>query len=79
MSLSPLSNEILHATLNAYSLNKTVTLKAEFDYQLFEQQESARQIQLQKDLRFREQVAQSIFGCTGFSAPVVYDTIMSNK
>ena len=62
-SLLPVSVEVIKAELKKYSLNKAEALKTEFEYRLFEQKESMRQIQLLKDIRFREQIAFSIFNC----------------
>ena len=62
-SLSPLTEAELKAALKIYSLNKTKELNTEFEYQLFEQQEVLRQLQLRKDQQFREKVAESIFSC----------------
>jgi hypothetical protein len=61
--VSPISQEDLSKAMNEYSINKRISFRAEFEYQLFEQQEMIRQIKLRKDLQFREQVAESIFHC----------------
>ncbi len=62
-SLSTITDNALRMSLNTYSFSKTKSLNSEFEYQLFEQQEVMRQIQLQKDLDFREQVSAAIFKC----------------
>lgn len=62
-TLSPLSDEVLRTALKNYSHNKKKELRSEFEYQLFAQSETLRQIQLQKNLEFRVQVAVSIFSC----------------
>ena len=63
-TLSPLSDEVLRKMLKNYSHNKKRELRSEFEYQLFTQSETFRQIQLQKNLEFRVQVAASIFSCS---------------
>ncbi len=68
-SLSPLNEVELKAALKIYSLNKTKELQTEFEYQLFQQQEALRQLQLLKDQQFREKIAASIFSCN-FSSPM---------
>jgi hypothetical protein len=62
-SLSPINEAALKTQLKGYTLNKENGLKTAFEYQLFEQQEALRQVLLQKDIQFREQVAASIFNC----------------
>jgi hypothetical protein len=73
--LSPVSNNMLQKSLQEYSVNRTKDLQSEFEYQLSEQEESIRQLQLQKDLQFREQVAAAIFKCGREGA--VPDTVPS--
>ncbi len=68
-SLSALTEAELNAALKIYALNKTKELQTEFEYQLFEQQEMLRQLQLRKDQEFREKVAASIFNCAN-TAPL---------
>ena len=62
-SLLPVSEAAIKAELKRYSVNKAEELMTEFDYRLFEQKQALRQIQLEKDITFREQVARSIFNC----------------
>lgn len=69
-SLSPLTEAELNTALKIYALNKAEELTTEFEYQLFEQQEMLRQLQLQKDQQFREKVAKSIFNCYDVTPPM---------
>ena len=62
-TLLPVSETAIMAELKKYDLNKAEELKTEFKYRMFEQKENMRQIQLEKDITFREQVARSIFNC----------------
>ncbi|GAB2812011.1 anti-sigma factor family protein [Ferruginibacter profundus] len=63
LTVLPVTDEALRKSLNTYSLSKGNALKNDFDYQLFEQQETIRQVQLQKDMEFRDKIAASIFTC----------------
>jgi hypothetical protein len=62
-SLYPLTEAELKDVLKIYSFYKTKELNTEFEYQLFQQKEVLRQLQLQKDNQFREKIALSIFSC----------------
>ena len=62
-TLIPITNAAIIKTLDKYSINKAIEIKTEFEHRLFEQKETLRQIQLQKDKAFRENVAKSIFSC----------------
>lgn len=57
-------------------IEKSSVMKTEFEYRLFEQKETLRQIQLQKDLKFREIVGKSIFSCFN---QIKIDTVVSVK
>jgi hypothetical protein len=61
--LAMVDNKKLSKILKEYSITKTKELRAEFEYQLFEQQEVARQVQIQKNSEFRDLIASSIFAC----------------
>ncbi len=63
LSLTAMTNAAITKTLEKYSLNKSGEIRTAFEYSLFEQKETLRQIQLQKDRMFREKVAKSIFSC----------------
>ena len=63
LSLAPVTDTALRIAVNKYSVSKTTALITDFEYQLFEQQETIRQVQLQKDVEFRQKIAQSIFNC----------------
>jgi len=65
LGVLPVTDEALRKSLSTYSLSKSKALKNDFEYQLFEQQETIRLVQLQKDMAFREKIAQSIFACAG--------------
>ncbi|WP_462252484.1 hypothetical protein [Ferruginibacter sp.] len=67
--LSPLTEAELKAALKIYSFSKVKELNTEFEYQLFQQQEVLRQLQLRKDQQFREKVAESIFSCYDVAPP----------
>jgi len=73
-SLSPLSNEQVKAALEAYSFNKGKEIITEFEYRLFEQEETLRQLQLIKDRQFREKIAASIYNCSN-TTPVTVEAI----
>ena len=62
-TLSATSNKEINDVLQIYSVNKSTALKSEFEYRLFEQQEMLRQVQLRKDMDFREKIAAAIFKC----------------
>jgi hypothetical protein len=62
-NLSLSTDEGIRASLQNYSPNKAKELNTEFEYRLFEQKEILRQLQVQKNLQFRMQVAISIFSC----------------
>lgn len=62
-SLSSIPEKELKGMLQNYSGQKSDELKTEFEYQLFNQQEIMRQVQLRKDYEFREKVAAAIFSC----------------
>ena len=53
----------MNDALQIYSGNKSMAVKSEFEYRLFEQQEILRQVQLRKDMELREQIAAAIFKC----------------
>lgn len=53
----------LRTLTSEYAVVKQQDLKAEWESQLFEQQEAIRQIQVSMDREFRLQVAASIFSC----------------
>jgi len=72
--LSAISDVELRAELRRYPLNKGTELRTEFEYQLFEQQETARRLQYMKDVEFRAKVAASIFDCGEASTPVVIES-----
>lgn len=74
-TLSGVSQEGLAAVLKMYSINRGTELKTEFAYQLFEQQEIIRQVQVRKDQAFREQVAAAIFKCLEGDRQAVYDAM----
>jgi hypothetical protein len=57
------SNEQVINTFKKYSIDKATEIKTEFEYQLFKQKETLRQIQLKKYMEFREKVGRSIFSC----------------
>jgi len=63
VGLSSVSEKDLKGILQKYSGQKSNELRTEFEYQLFEQQEIMRQIQLRKDHEFREKIAAAIFSC----------------
>lgn len=67
-TLLPVSDAGVKAELKKYTLHKAVQLKTEFEYRLFEQKEMLRQIRVQQDMQFREQVASSIFNCEAATA-----------
>ena len=62
-SLTSITEKELKGHLQKYSGEKSNELKTEFEYQLFEQQEIMRYVQLRKDDEFREKIAVSIFSC----------------
>jgi hypothetical protein len=63
--LSPISENELKVLLKKYSTSKSKEFKTELEYQLFEQQEMIREIQLRKEQEFRWKVMASIFHCEG--------------
>lgn len=63
VDLSSVSNEELKTMLEQYSASKQRSLQEEWNYQLFEQQEAERQVQVRMDMDFRSQVAAAIFKC----------------
>jgi hypothetical protein len=62
--LSPVTENELKEILKNYSGNKPEELKTELEYRLFEQQEVIRQVQLRKDIEFRQIIEDAIFNCT---------------
>ncbi|MGG9962802.1 anti-sigma factor family protein [Ferruginibacter sp. SUN106] len=65
LSVFPVTDVALRKSLSTYSLSKSEALKKDVNYQLFEQQETIRLVQLQKDMEFREKIAAAIFTCGG--------------
>ena len=63
VGLSSVSEKELKGILQKYSGQKSNEIRTEFEYQLFEQQEIMRQVQLRKDYEFREKIAAAIFSC----------------
>jgi hypothetical protein len=76
-NLLPVTDDAFHAALNNYSLSKNKAFKIEMDYRLFEQMEVERQVQLQKEMQFREKIAASIFNC--LSMPVMDSAASKGK
>ena len=68
--LAPVTEDALRNELRSYPLDKSPSFQSQFEYQLFEQQEAARQLALRKEEEFRDKVARSIFNCFGESRPV---------
>lgn len=68
--LNAISEPALQQRLNIYQGGKNKVLQQEAAYQIFVRQELMRQVQLQKDLEFRQQVLAAIFKCAR-SAPAV--------
>ena len=62
-SLAEISEDKLTVALNALSPGKEKEFRSEFQFRFFEQKEALRQVQLQKDMEFREQVKRSVFKC----------------
>jgi hypothetical protein len=62
-TLEATDEKALRTALSVYTVGKNTALQKELAYQLFEQQEIIRQLQVQKDKTFREQVAGAIFKC----------------
>jgi len=75
-ALSRVSPRELSAIVKTYSISRSTELNTEFAYQLFEQQENLRHVQVRKDQAFREQVAAAIFKCLEGDRQEVYDDIM---
>ena len=63
-----INNTELQEQLNIYTAPKATVLRTEFDFQIQEIQETSRQLLLQKDLQFRDQIARVIFKCGRDSA-----------
>lgn len=61
--LTAYSKEALQAALKSYSTIKATELNNDVEYQLFSLKEIERQVQLRKEIAFREQIASSIFTC----------------
>ena len=76
--LSPISENELKGLLKKYSASKSKDLKTELEYQLFEQQEIKKEMQLRKDEDFRESIAATIFGCGEGWRYRIYDSLDSN-
>ncbi|MBL7747632.1 MAG: hypothetical protein JNM19_09420, partial [Chitinophagaceae bacterium] len=74
-ALSRVSPGELSAIVKTYSISRSTELNKEFAYQLFEQQENLRQVQVRKDQAFREQVAAAIFKCLEGDRAAVYDAM----
>lgn len=62
-TLTAISEEELKSVLRSYKGSQQSNLDTEWEYQLFEQQEEIRQVQVRKDVEFRRQVAMAIFKC----------------
>jgi hypothetical protein len=62
-SLAPITESELKKILNAYSKEKSNDILNEYEYQLFEQQEAIRNVQLRKELNFINQLRISIWNC----------------
>ena len=69
--LSLTTEKELKDVLKNYSNQKSKEFETELEYQLFEQQEIVRQVQLRKEEEFREKVASAIFNCgeVGYGLP----------
>ena len=66
--LPAINESTLNNSLNYYNKIKQTGLFEEFKYQLFEQQEAERQLNLRKEADFKTKVAESIFSCDGEGA-----------
>ena len=77
-TLEPATGETLRSVLNNYSVDKDLAPKKDLDFQLFEQQEAARQMQLLKDMEFRKKIAASIFNCPD-RAPKAGTAVVNTK
>lgn len=64
-SLSPIAETELKKILNSYSKEESTDILNEYEYQLFEQQETIRTIQLTKELDFITEVKRAIWNCFG--------------
>lgn len=67
--LTAVDEKNLNGILNSYDSQKKIDLIEEFKYQLFEQQETERKVNIQKNEEFRRVVAGSIFNCARRFAP----------
>jgi hypothetical protein len=61
--LAPVTQQVLRSILRNYNKINSKEWKEEFEYQLAEQQELKRVVQLRKDREFREMIASAIFSC----------------
>jgi len=62
--LSPLTGSELKEVLKKYSNQQSADLNTEIEYRLFEQQEFVRQMQVRKDIEFRQMIEYAIFDCS---------------
>lgn len=61
--LSSITEQEIKGQLKNYSREKGKNINTEFEYQLFEQQETIREIQVGKEEDFRLKIARAIFSC----------------
>jgi hypothetical protein len=63
ITLQPVSETELRSLLNVYESGRQKEMQRAFEYELFEQVEAQRQVQVRKDEEFRLVIARVIFNC----------------